>query len=305
MDGPDTRPIIKPQEADHLITMHDGDAALLFIYLARTGCKSKEKASRDLYIPRQRILDAWERLEICGLLEGNTAAAVPVYESNSGAVSPVYSSDDVKSTAENDHDFGALIEEAKLIIGRPLSTSDLIKLLEIYDHMRLPAEVIMELMHFVADGYREKFGERRRPTLHAFETEAAFWLERGITDFDSAERYLHAWRERHSIYGQIKEEMHIIDRDFTATERRYIDIWLDWGFEPAAIGLAYDKTITNARKFSMAYMNGILQNWHVKGLHSLKDIQKNDRLPKDKSAEKKNPCDAPDPADIWSKVNTI
>ena len=297
------RPIITPKDADLLITMHDSDAALLYIYLVRTGCKNREKACRDLFFPRQRLQDAWERLEICGLL-GSDSGFPSSSESNVLSDGPAYSAEDVKHAADNDHDFRALIEEAKLIIGRPLSTPDLIKLLKIYDHLQLPAEVVMELMHFVSDIYRVKFGDRRRPTVHAFETEAAIWCDRGITDFNTAESYIRSWRERRSLDAPIKEAMHIIDRDFTDTERRYIDIWIDWGFAPDAIAVAYDKTITNARKFSMAYMNGILQNWHLKGLHEIGDIQKNDRPAKGNSQEKAKHS-APDPTDIWNKVKQI
>ena len=75
----------------------------------------------------------------------------------------------------------------------------------------------------------------------------------------------------------IKEALGISGRDFTDTERRYLRVWLDCGFGPDAIHLAYDKTVTNTRKFSAAYMNRILMNWHEKGLHTLSEIQEKDR----------------------------
>ncbi|MCR5089402.1 MAG: DnaD domain protein [Oscillospiraceae bacterium] len=277
--------IVSPRAADILIARQDGDMALLYLYLCRTGCHDRERAGRELFLPRQRLNEAYERLEMCGLLPpaAQVSAAEPVQTQISPAVPAgdelpaSYTAEDIKGRAEHDSAFSALIAEAALIIGRPLSTPDLIKLLGIYDHYDLPAEVIMELMNHVAEDYREKYGESRRPSAHAFEREARIWVERGITDFDAAEQFISRQRERRGIEAQVREAMGIPDRDFTDTEKRKVSKWLDWGFGPDAIALAYDKTVTNTHKISLAYMDRILTSWHEKGLHSLKEIQEKDR----------------------------
>lgn len=277
--------LITPQAADILISRRDPDMTLLYLYLCRTSCQDPEQAGRDLFFPKQRLNEAYERLEMCGLLPSVSA---PQPDSSKAAPSvswvpqdtelpETYTAADVRNRAEQDSAFSALINEARLIIGRPLSSPDLIKMLGIYDHLNLPAEVIMELMHHVADIYREKYGESRRPSVRAFENEARDWVERGITDFDAAEQHIRTWRERKSLDRPLKDAMNIRDRDFTDTERRYITAWLDFGFGPDAIHLAYDKTVTNTRKFSLAYMNKILLSWHEKGLHTMKEIQDRDR----------------------------
>lgn len=274
--------IISSQAADLLISMRDSDAALLFLYFSRRGNCDREKAYKELLLPKQRLNEAYERLEMVGLLPliGSGAQDDTPVPKDSVLPPPIakpdlpeYSSDDVRTRAELDSAFSALINEAKLIIGRPLSTPDLIKMLGIYDHFDLPAEVIMELMNFVADVYRDKYGNGRRPSARAFEREAQLWAERGITDFDAAEQYIQRYRKHHSMEGAIKDAMHITDRDFTDTERRYIEQWLTWGFGPDVLAVAYDRTVTNTRKFSPAYMSKILQNWHEKGMHTLPEIE--------------------------------
>ena len=232
MDDLDEKKLISPRAADLIIGLRDGDAALLYLYLCRRGMEDRDRIARELYLPKQRLSEAMERLEMLGLLP--LAESVPV--SPESAVSteppakapflpersdlPDYTAEEVRSRKENDSAFSALISEAQLIMGRPLSTPDLIKLLGIYDHLDLPPEVVMELMNFVAELYRWKYGERRRPSARAFELEARVWAERGITDFDSAERYIRLARERRSQEGDIKASMKIVDRDFTDTERR-------------------------------------------------------------------------------------
>ena len=281
--------LISPQAADKLLSLRDGDAALLYLYLCRHGTKDREKISRDLFMPMKALGNAFERLEMLGLLSDSEStpshlpasdpalppASVGIIGDNGDL--PEYTAKDVQNLAENDNAFSALISEAKLIMGRALSTPDLLKLTAIYNHLELAPEVMMELMNFVADTYRDRYGESRRPTVRAFEKEAILWAERGITDFDAAEQYIRRYRERRSMAGAIKEAMKIENRDFTDTERRYVEQWLEWGFGPDAIALAYDKTVTNTRKFVPAYMNKILETWHHQGLHTIQEIQNGDR----------------------------
>ena len=102
-------------------------------------------------------------------------------------------------------------------------------------------------------------------------------MEKQITDFDAAESHIRRMRERRSLEAPIKEAMDIRDRDFTDTERRYVSQWQDLGFGPQEIHLAYDRAVTKTGKRSLAYANGILQNWHAKNMHSLKEILEKDR----------------------------
>ena len=283
MKRQDSENLITSKAADLLIAHRDGDMALLYLYLCRTGTEDRTKAGKDLFMPRQRLNEAYERLEMCGLLppvgqgsivtqKENTVPA-PVHQPDL----PEYTAEDVTIRSEKDSGFSAVLKEAQLIIGRNLSTPDLIKLLGIYDHLDLPADVMMELMHFVADEYRERYGERRRPNVRAFEKEAQIWAERSITDFDAAETHIRLCRERKSMEAQIMEAMDIHDRNFTDTERRYVAQWQEYGFGPEEIHLAYDRTVTKTDKRSMAYMNGILQKWHERNLHTLKEILDKDR----------------------------
>ena len=99
--------------------------------------------------------------------------------------------------------------------------------------------------------------------------------------------------------------MKVENRDFTDTERRYIDQWLDWGFGADAIAFAYDKTVTNTRKFSPAYMNKILLSWHKKDLHTLQDIQEKDRPSKSRNHSGSAPRSLEDPGNIWATVDLI
>ena len=312
MDRQEIQNIISARAAEMLLNMRDGDAALLYLYLSRYPDRSRDAVSRDLLLPKQRLNEAFERLEMVGLLPLSAAAedsSAVRSESQPATIEipelPEYSSSDVAARAESDQAFSALVSEAQLIIGRALSTPDLIKLLGIYDHLDLPPEVMMELMNFVADVYRDKYGESRRPTARAFEREARIWSERGITDFESAEQFIRRYREHHSMEGAVKDAMNIRDRDYTDTERRYVEQWLNWGFLPEVLAVAYDKTVTNTGKRSPAYMNKILQTWHEKNLHTLQEIREKDRPSRIRPESSAPARSAENPEDIWKKVDQI
>ena len=85
---------------------------------------------------------------------------------------------------------------------------------------------------------------------------------------------------RQTDLEQLRLVLQIRGRDFTPTERRYAESWLDMGFGQEAILLAYDKTVAKKGELAWPYMNRILENWHAKGLHTLPEIEAGDAPPK-------------------------
>ena len=89
---------------------------------------------------------------------------------------------------------------------------------------------------------------------------------------DRAEEYLKALEARKGARGKIKRALQIKEREFSATEKRYVDGWITMGFESEAIAIAYDRTVVKTGKLSWAYMDSILKNWHSKELHTAQQV---------------------------------
>jgi DNA replication protein DnaD len=51
------------------------------------------------------------------------------------------------------------------------------------------------------------------------------------------------------------------------------------GFDSEAIYHAYDITVLKTGGLKWGYMNSILKSWHDKNLHTLKEIEREDRPP--------------------------
>ena len=67
--------------------------------------------------------------------------------------------------------------------------------------------------------------------------------------------------------------MGIRGRELSRTESKYLESWIEMGFDDEAIAAAFDRTLTNTGALKWPYLNGILKNWHAKGLHDAAAIE--------------------------------
>ena len=292
---------IPETDAERLIAAHDGHMALLYIWQSVNPAFEPEKAAADLCLTAGDVLSAKEKLD--RLL--GPARPAPVPEERKEAPlppaheTPTYSEEDVKRMLREGGEFQTIVGEASRIIGHTLSTPDLQVLLGIYDHLALPAEVIMELIHYCAERAQEKYGPGRRLSVRAIEKEAFRWFDEGILSFEAAERYISSQKTLRKDIEEIAEGIGLQGRDLSATQESYMRGWISLGFDAACVHEAYDRTMVNTGKLSWPYMNKILQAWHEKGLHSIREIREKDSRHPVKKQEKVRPAGPINPEDIF------
>jgi DnaD/phage-associated family protein len=299
LPGPDTI-TISGQTVEKLIRACDGDAALLYLYVLRTGGgASLSQASKTLGRSEREIASSMTLLERLGLLRCDDVAP-PVIKDEL----PEYTADDIKRELENGSVFYSLVQEVQKSLGKILSSDDLMKLFGIYDSLGLPPEVILHLVTHCIDESRRRYGGGRVPTMRYIEKAAYTWEREGIFSLEQAELYLKQLDSRRSAAAEIKKVLQIKDRELTVTERKYVENWISQGFTPEAVELAYDKTVLKTGRLAWSYMDSIMNSWHGKGLHTADEIQQKDGRPS--TAEKKTAADkrvkpaapAPSSADI-------
>lgn len=260
--------------ADALIAAHDGDVALLYIYLCRRGGGDMEQAARELCRTMNEISAAREKLQRMGLIpgqEGSAALPGPDIRPAPAEELPEYETEDLVRRSREDAGFSAIVAEAQKVLGHVLSSSDLKRLFGIYDYLALPPEVILMLLNhcvFISQG--------RRPSMRFIEKEAFAWANREIMSLEQAEEYIRSSRKRREDVSRLKESLGIRGRELTATEQKYISSWLDMGFGEDCIGIAYDRTVTNTGSLKWSYMNKILLSWHEKNIHSGSEVEEKD-----------------------------
>ena len=261
--------------ADKLIAAHDGDVALLYIYLLRTGSAELESAARDLCRTMGEVSAAYEKLQRMGLLSGGSSVPAtekePPRHPEPAEELPEYETADLVRRSREDAGFAAVVQEAQKVLGHVLSSSDLKRLFGIYDYLALPPEVILMLLNHCVSTSRT-----RRPSMRYIEKEAYVWANREILSLEQAEEYIRHSRERQEDIGRAKAALNIQGRELTATEGKYIASWLDMGFGEDCLAIAYDRTVTNTGALKWGYMNKILLSWHEKGIHTPAQVQEKD-----------------------------
>ena len=267
--------LISPSAADRLIAAHEGDLALLYLFVQRTGCRDLDKAAGALCRTLSEMESAWEKLRRMSLVDAGRNCAITERENPQHLAPadelPEYTAEDVVRRSHDDPAFSAILAEAQRVLGHRLSTPDLKKLFGIYDYLALPPELIMVLLNHCVE-----LSKGRLPSMRFIEKEAYAWVNREILTLEQAEEYISFSKRRREDSAKVAEALGIRGRSLSPTEAKYISSWLDMGFDIEPIALAYDRTITNTGALKWSYMNKILQSWKEKGLMSLAEIEEKD-----------------------------
>ena len=270
---------ISAEEADKLLALGSGDAALLYLWLLRHGGRfDREKAERELKTVGS-VTAAMALLRSTGLVRGEAGSGKPPEAPLREELSEPTAAE-ITEYAERDAGFRKLVREAPDRLGRVLSGGDLKILYGIYHDLGLPTEVVLLLLQFCCEEIARRYGEGRKPTLRQVEKEAYIWYNRELFTLALADKYVMERNARSGQVGELRELLGIRNRALAPTEEKYLLSWLEMGFKKEAVLLAYDKTVAKKGELAWPYMNRILENWHAKGLHTLPEIEAGDTPPK-------------------------
>lgn len=277
--------VLPAQQADRLIGRGDGDAALLYLCLLRAdrGVTAQE-LQRRLKWSQLRLHAAETALQELGLIDRPPEQKPP----EPAQERPVYTADDLTDLLTGDAGFRMLVPQTEEKLGKRLKTADLQILAGLYDDLGLPADVIYLLVCHCVARSEERYGPGRRPTLRQIEKEGYHWAQRGLFDQESASRYLRDWNVRRSAMSRYMQVLGLGDRRPVESEERYITDWMDRGFPPETVALAYDKTVFYKKELNWRYLNGILRRWHENGWHTEEEVRQSDSRKPSRREEKKD-----------------
>ena len=277
--------VLPAQQADRLIGRGDGDAALLYLCLLRAdrGVTAQE-LQRKLKWSQLRLHAAETALQELGLIDRPPEQKPP----EPAQERPVYTADDLTDLLTGDAGFRMLVPQTEEKLGKRLKTADLQILAGLYDDLGLPADVIYLLVCHCVARSEERYGPGRRPTLRQIEKEGYHWAQRGLFDQESASRYLRDWNVRRSAMSRYMQVLGLGDRRPVESEERYITDWMDKGFPPETVALAYDKTVFYKKELNWRYLNGILRRWHENGWHTVEEVRQGDSRKPSRREEKKD-----------------
>jgi len=287
LPGPETVSM-SGDAAKKLMACGSGDAALLYLcILSGGGMFSRETAAARIRRTPEQVDAAMDVLARLGLVRRDEAPAPEPADEL-----PAYTAEDIRRELDSGAAFRQLVAEVQSSLGKKLSSEELVKLFGIYDHLGLPAEVVLCLVNHCIMTCTARYGAGRRPTMRYIEKAAYEWEREGVFSLDAAEAYLKRREALDAATASFADALQIRGRALTVSERRYIADWIAMGFTAEAAGEAYDRTVLKTGRLTWRYMDSIMKSWHAKGLHTPAEIRRGDgrRAPARKPEAKNGPA---------------
>lgn len=265
----------------------NADACLLYLCLKQNGDAMDEEKLRESLSWEKLRFDAAKaalaRAELIRLPEKEAGKEAPLPAEQP----PQYTQEDVMRRMEGDEAFAQLLREVERRLG-PLSTASLKILLELNEYLGLPCDVIYLLVNDCIACKEARFGAGRRPTMREIEKEGYAWARRELFSVQAVDEYLKKEQRRRRLYPDYMAALQMPVRTPSPSEEKYIKSWLEMGFPPETVAIAYDKTVLKCHEFKWQYCNGILKKWHEKNLHTPQEVQ-SETAATGQAAEKKTP----------------
>lgn len=241
---------------ESLLRAGDGDAALLYAYLAIHPACTDNMAASALKWDMTRLGKARGLLLAFGLASDDMAPP-PKGEAQ-------YHPAELSAAREGDPGFNGLCNYMEAALGRILRKSELETLLGVYETLNLSPDVLVLLISWCR--------EEGQLSARNFEKWAYRWHDLGLHTFAAAESFLEDWRLKNDRYGRI---LRIFgwDRRPSDSEKAYMDAWADKGITIELIRAAYDEMTGCIGRFNWAYLNKILLNWAAEGVKTTKQAK--------------------------------
>ena len=257
-------------EADKLFSCGNSDAALMYLYiLRREGRAEGEDVLRALHFSRERRSAAEETLQRLGLINGPIAKA-----ESSPETRPNYSQQDIAEMVERCGEYRELEKNvARELHKTALTGNESAMLMGLYEYLSMPVDVIYLLVRHCIERYEQRYGVGRRPTMRQIEKEGYLWHQRNLDSTRAASSYLKNYRKRQGLYPKYMEVLQLGVRSPAPGEEKYLEEWLEMGFSPEAVALAYDTTMLRCHELKWGYLTAILRRWHKEGVHTPEEIE--------------------------------
>ena len=262
MDGQKLRITKQGREAMAVLAqLRDKDAALLYAYVAAQdgGCTPAQAAQALDYSP-EALKKASQLLLVYNLAAYHTAPP-PRAEIT-------YPAQELAQVRQGDPVFSGLCDYFETVKGTFLNRRELETLLNVYQALGLPPEVLTLLMSDCA--------KRGRLTAREVEKQAYRWYDLGLDNYEAAGAYLENQRLRQTRGGKILAMMGIHDRLPVESEQKYIDQWIEMGLPDELLARAYDATVLGTGRMSWPYMHKVLLNWKQAGYRTAADVEQHE-----------------------------
>ena len=171
-------------------------------------------------------------------------------------VPPFYSGKDLEDAAKANPGYVALVEHVEKKLGKVLNTSELATLWSYIDYLKMPPEVLLLIV--------EDCCMRGHDNLRYISKTVMSLQDQGLDTYEKAEAYYYKQNQKRTFASRIRT-LFGLERALSKSEEALVEEWSAWAFSDEMLDLAYEKTVSTARKPSIKYMHKILEGWHASG----------------------------------------
>lgn len=174
-----------------------------------------------------------------------------------------------------------LMQEAQVILSRPISNGDSSTLLMLHDTDGLPVDVILMLMQ-----YAVSVGKNN---MKYIEKIAISWSEEEIDTVEKAELKIRALENYRKAWISLEKIIGIEHRSPSSKEDEAANRWLNtWNLPDNLIKEAYDRCVNSKGKYILSYMDGIIKRWYNCGIKTLEQAIEEDKYKKNTYSQPQN-----------------
>lgn len=173
-----------------------------------------------------------------------------------------------------------LMQEAQVILSRPISNGESAILLMLHDTDGLPVDVIIMLMQ-----YAVSIG---KGNIKYIEKMATSWANEEIDTVEKAENKIRTLENYRKAWSSLEKIIGIEHRSPSSKEDEAANRWINiWELPENLIKEAYDRCVNAKGKYILSYMDGIIKNWYNNGIKTLEQALDEDKFKKAAQYSKK------------------
>ena len=231
------------------------------LYVLATGVTDPDKICADLKL-RSRIsaesaLSFWAGAGLLERYEENTAPG----EEPSAPAPMTWA--EIAAASRTDPMISSLIDCAQTSVARPLTHSDMERLVNLYVQDGYAPETVMLCVAYMAS--------RNKRTMAAVIHELKVWRNEGVETGEQADSHLKLLALRQSREQYVSGLLEIPESELTLGGRKAIARWYEvYGYDDAMV---QEAAVQAGAKKDLWYWNSILKTWNAKGLRTIHDVR--------------------------------
>lgn len=231
------------------------------LYVLATGVTDPEKICADLKLRSKMTAESalafWAG---AGLLERYEENAAPGEEPSAPA--PMTWAE-IAAASRTDPMISSLIDCAQAGFARPLTHSEMEKLVNLYIIDGFAPETVMLCVAYVAS--------KGKRTMGAVSHELKVWRAEGVETGEQADTHLQLLALRAQREQYVSGLLGIAESELTLGGRKAIARWYEvYGYDDAMV---QEAAVQAGPKRDLWYWNSILKTWNAKGLRTVHDVR--------------------------------